>query len=72
MKTQTLVVLCIYFLEIMHLYAWNQNIEKPNRSKLSIFIFTTVVHTREITEENVVSQYWEYIKTRTKTWYHSS
>ena len=72
MKLKRFLLNYIHFLEIIHSYAWNQNIEKPNRSKLSMFIFTSVVHTREIVEENVVSQWWEYIKIGTKKWYHSS
>ena len=33
------IVLCINFLEIIHSYAWNESLRKPNRSKLSILSF---------------------------------
>ena len=32
-------ILCINFLEIIHSYAWNQNIETTNRFELSIISF---------------------------------
>lgn len=31
------VALCINFLEIIHSYAWNQNMKTPNISELSMF-----------------------------------